>query len=146
MFTDVAPVFQTSVFNEEAPLRLRPYDHGLWSHAELPNFQAGDVWWCSMETAAVHDPAHPDVLKSECRRPVLILKKFGKNTFLGLQVTKQDKGGNWYVPVQFAGKRRFVMLHRPIALGVERLTDREGWVDDVTLVRVREQFLGLYSY
>lgn len=112
---------------------------------EVPYFRAGDVWWCTLETV-VRSASNGTPPKAECRRPVLIYKRFTHNSFLGLQITKQGRGGAWYEPIEFEDKQRWVMLHRPITMEAERLLDCVGCVDDATLNRVRERFVGLYQF
>lgn len=142
MFTLVG-FFKATVFRIKVWLGIYKPKYEMPPPGEIPHFRAGDIWWCTLETASL-DTSHI-APKAECRRPVLIYKRFSRNSFLGLQVTKQDRGGSWYEPIEFEDKQRWIMLHRPITLEAERLFDFVGCVDDATLVRIRAQFVGFYS-
>lgn len=113
--------------------------------SELQYFRPGDVWWCTLESPHAQNPGGGATRTAECRRPVLIYKKFSRNSFLGLQITKQDRGGAWHVPIVLEDEPRWVMLHRPITLEAGRLHDFKGSVDDTTLARVRGHFVNLYG-
>ncbi len=108
----------------------------------VQQFYEGELWWCSLSTEQKNPALSPG---TECRRPVLIFKKFGSKTFLGLQLTKQEKVGSWYVEIDSAGKRRWVIMSRPIVLEAVQLADKIGVVSAQTFSRVRENFLYVYS-
>lgn len=113
--------------------------------SDLQYFRPGDVWWCTLESQHSQNLNSGAVRSSECRRPVLVYKKFSHNSFLGLQITKQDRGGDWYVPIVVDNDDRWVMLHCPITLEANRLADFKGTIDDGALARVRDRFVHLHS-
>ncbi len=80
--------------------RLKVHLHTLQSEKL---FKDGEIWWCSVGMN-IGEEIFGKGIRFE--RPILILKKFTKNSFLGLPLTTKNKAGSWYTEVIIQGVRR----------------------------------------
>jgi hypothetical protein len=78
------------------------------------------------------------------RRPVLIFKKFSKNSFLGLPLTGREKKGSWYVPCVVGGKIGSVMLNQARIFDRKRLGSRIMEISNDDLEIIKAKFRELY--
>jgi mRNA-degrading endonuclease toxin of MazEF toxin-antitoxin module len=99
-------------------------------------FKEGEVWWCSVGLNIGEEEFGKG---PTFRRPVLIFKKFSKNSFLGLPLTGREKKGSWYVPCVVGGKIGSVMLNQARIFDGKRLESRivEMKNDDFEIIKVR---------
>ena len=77
-------------------------------------------------------------------RPVLVFKKFTRNSFLGLPLTGHKKEGSWYVPCGVDGRVGSIMLNQARIFDGARLLNYIARVKDVELDTIRERFRKLY--
>lgn len=56
-------------------------------------------------------------------RPVLILRKFNKNTFLGIPMTTSEKKGYFRYPYTLGGEDGYLLLDQVRAFDIKRLED-----------------------
>lgn len=91
----------------------------------IPNFKSREVWWVSMG----HNIGFEQDGKG-CRfeRPVLILKKYNKNFFLGIPLTSKEKVGKYYFLLQYNGVKSIAILSQVRALSGKRLLNKAGVV------------------
>jgi mRNA-degrading endonuclease toxin of MazEF toxin-antitoxin module len=104
-------------------------------------FSEGEVWWCSIGLNIGDEEFGKG---STFRRPVLVFKKFSKNSFLGLPLTGCEKMGSWYVPSVIAGKKGSVMLNQARVLDKKRLGSRIAEMTKEDFEAVKERFRELY--
>jgi mRNA-degrading endonuclease toxin of MazEF toxin-antitoxin module len=105
------------------------------------HFNEGEVWWCSVGL----NIGEEEFGKGQAfERPVLIFKKFTKNSFLGLPLTGHKKEGSWYVPCVVANRKGSVMLNQARVLDKARLSQRLATMTKAELRLVKERFKALY--
>ena len=114
----------------------------LWGQKSAVVFKQGDIWWCCIgmnigEEAFGKGPWFT--------RPVLVLKKFTSNSFLGLPLTRKEKRGSWYVEVELHGKKSFVMLNQARVFDKKRMRNRIETLDTSVFELVRTRFLEFYA-
>lgn len=63
-------------------------------------FKEREVWWCSI---GMNIGVEIYGKGKKFTRPVLIFRKFNKDSFLGIPFTSQPKDGIWYVPLYVGG-------------------------------------------
>ena len=99
----------------------------------IRSVNVGDVWWYA---AGENIRTEINGKSRRFSRPVLIAKKFGKYSFLGIPLTTQEHKGSWYVPFVFQGKLEVAALHQLRNVDVSRLYDKIGQVpkSDLDLV------------
>jgi mRNA-degrading endonuclease toxin of MazEF toxin-antitoxin module len=110
------------------------------SHKDF-HFNEGEVWWCSVGLN-IGEEEFGKGLSFE--RPVLIFKKFTRNSFLGLPLTSHRKEGSWYVSCEVARREGSVMLNQARIFDRARLLNYMARVKDDELFTIRERFRKLY--
>lgn len=105
------------------------------------HFKEGEVWWCSIGLNIGEEEFGKGAI---FERPVLIFRKFTKNSFLGLPLTSHKKEGSWYVSCRVAGKAGSVMLNQARIFDGARLLNYITRVKDVELEIIRIKFRELY--
>ncbi len=88
-----------------------------------PLFKEGEIWWCSMgENIGIETNGKGE----RFTRPVYILRKYDKYTFLGLPLTTKGKVGTWYCPIEFNDKKQTIVLAQGRTFDYRRLKNQMG--------------------
>ena len=107
----------------------------------LRNVKEGDIWWCSVgENVGVEINGKQEFFL----RPVLVLRKLSKLSFMGIPLTSQPHEGSWYILFGFKNKRQYAVLAQARVLSVYRLRRKMGVVPGSDLELVRTGFRKLY--
>lgn len=114
----------------------------LWNTEPSIVFKPGDIWWCSVGMNLGEEIFGKGL---KFTRPVLILRKFTSNSFLGLPLTLLEKSGSWYVLTELNGVRRWAMLNQARTFDKKRLHSRVGTLSEKELAEVRRRFLDFYA-
>jgi len=106
-------------------------------------FNEGEVWWCSVGENVGSEINGKSKLFS---RPVLILKKFSSNLFLGLPTsTKPQKVRIWCVPIFINRKMKTsVILSQARVFDIKRLSNLIGTIDETSLIKTKKAFRRLF--
>ena len=113
----------------------------LWEKRQNIVFYQGEVWWCSIgmnvdeETFGKGD---------KFRRPILILRKFTNDSFLGLPITSSGEEGSWQVSVMVADRPNWVMLNQARIFDKKRLGSKVAMVSYADFLKVKKGFHDLY--
>lgn len=99
-------------------------------------FKEGDVWWCSL---GVNVGDEQDGKGRHFSRPVLILKKFNQNIFLGLPLSTAIKENRFYHRLHFKGIDQSVVLSQLRLLDAKRLENRMGDLPSHECEKVKEK-------
>jgi mRNA interferase MazF len=105
-------------------------------------FKEGEVWWCSvgMNVGVEIYGKGP-----KFTRPVLILKKFNADSFLGVPLTSRHKISDWYISVAYADHADLAVLNQAKIFDAKRLLTRMGALTDGNLQNVKRAFLNLHK-
>ena len=94
---------------------------GVW------NFREREIFWCGIgENIGDEENGKSDFFS----RPVLIIRKFNKNLFWGVPLTRQVKDNPYYTKITFQGKEQCVMITHLRLMDVKRLYTRIGKLDE----------------
>ncbi len=104
-------------------------------------FKEREVWWCSVGCNVGEEVEGKSSLFS---RPVLILKKLTRYSFVGLPTTTANKNGTWYVPITLGGVVSRVMINQIRVFSTRRLSSKFGELDDIDWKKVKQQFGKFY--
>lgn len=100
----------------------------------------GDIWWCAVgENVGVEINGKGHLFA----RPVLVLVKFGKYSFMGIPLTSKKHEGSWYVSFNFKEKQETAVLAQIETVSVARLYRKMGTVPDTDLDAVRNGLVSL---
>ena len=95
-----------------------------------------DIWWCSM---GVNIGVESDGKKEEYSRPVLVLKGFNKESFLGVALTGKKKEGKYYIPLGMIEDREASANLSQIRLfDTKRLMNRVGMLDETIFELIKK--------
>jgi len=108
----------------------------------FPIFKEGDIWWCHIgENIGTEISGKSDVFT----RPILILKKYDRYSFLGLPLTTKERTGTWYLPLEFNGRRQAIILTQGRRLDHRRLQKKIGQITEIHLTIAQFAYAGLHS-
>ena len=96
---------------------------GLDKRTQIPLVSERDIFWCSIGINVGDEEDGKNELFS---RPVLVFKKFSANLFWGIPMTSQNKGSEYYIPIQFKNKTNSVMVSHLRLYDAKRLGLRIG--------------------
>lgn len=88
-----------------------------------PLFSEAQVWWCRLG-ANVGD--EQDGKGESFLRPVLVVRKFSRNVFVGVPLSTKLKENRFYGRVRFKGKEQSVLLSQIRLLDARRLQSLMG--------------------
>lgn len=111
--------------------------------ASQRSFSEGEIWWCAVgENVGVEINGKSDTFA----RPILVLKKLSKFSFMGIPLTTKAHDGTWYVKFRFKDVDEYAVLSQARAISVSRLYKRMGEVSSSDLALVRRGFEVLYCH
>lgn len=106
------------------------------SKGENKFYQPRDIWWCSM---GVNIGSEANGKGEDYGRPVLILKGFNKESFLGIALTGKKKEGKYYIYLGTVGDREAsVNLSQIRLFDTKRLVNKMGKLDEDKFNEIRK--------
>ena len=105
-------------------------------------FREREIWWCSI---GINIGDEQNGKNESFNRPVLILRKITKTSFVGLPMTSKSKLGSWYVPITLHAKTSIVLLHQVRLWDSRRLSSKIGQLDWKDFNEVKKKFLEFYG-
>ncbi len=107
-----------------------------------PEFSEGEVWWCYIGENIGSEISGKS---KNFTRPVLIVKKFSRNLFLGFPTsTQKQKIQIWSVPISINNVESWVILSQIRVFDAKRLKTRMETVGPHTLLNVKRAFEKLF--
>ncbi len=106
-------------------------------YAPVPQFEEGDVWHCSfgLNIRYEQDGVGPLFL-----RPVVIVRKYSEDMFLGIPLSRTNKDGGYFYRFKFQGGMSTAILSQMKAIDVKRLETKMGKLTDSRLEKIRKRF------
>ena len=113
----------------------------LHFNAKMPIVSEREIWWCSFgENVGVEINGKSNTFS----RPVIILRKLNKYSFLGVPLSTKEHVGSWYIPFVFHNKKETATLAQVRVLSVSRLHNKVGMMSDLDFEKVKSGFRKLY--
>lgn len=100
-----------------------------------PLFKERDIWWVSV---GVNVGYEEDGKHDSFVRPVLIVKKFNRELFLGIPMSTKVKDNIYYVPVSVKGETVSVMTSQLRVFSSKRIWNKLSEMDEGDFFRVLE--------
>lgn len=98
-----------------------------------------EIWWCSL---GVNVGYEQDGTGSNFDRPVLVIKVFNRDIFLGVALTGSKKSGKYYHYIgQVDGRHSSVIISQIRTLDSRRLTRRIGIIEDRSYIDVVDRIV-----
>lgn len=104
------------------------------STQEPPYFNEGEVWWCCV---GINIGSEINGKDSTYVRPVVILKKLSRDSFVGIPMTSKMKVGSWYIPIIFGGKISNANLAQIKTFNYRRLRDKYGQLENFAYLSLK---------
>ncbi|MBU6338529.1 MAG: type II toxin-antitoxin system PemK/MazF family toxin [Rickettsiales bacterium] len=102
----------------------------------IPTFKQGEIWWCSI---GVNIGCEEDGKNEMFNRPVLIIRKFNNNMFLGVPLSTKIKDNKYYFQIYFSKRVSSVLLSQIRVFESKRLTHKVATLAGEQLENVREK-------
>jgi mRNA interferase MazF len=116
--------------------------HGLKQNLDalttVPDFKAREVWWCSIGANIGSEMCGKGATFT---RPVLILKKTGPTTFIGVSATTNLAARFDHFPVKIQGKPGHLRLFSIRSYDARRLADRMGRLPEAEFAAVQKAII-----
>lgn len=100
----------------------------------------GEIIWCRI---GINIGCETFGKGKYCRRPILVLRKFTKKSFLGIPVTKQEKKGDWYYKIEKEGEVNFLILNQARLLDTKRLENKIYEMSEKELLKIKIKYCAL---
>jgi len=100
----------------------------------------GEIRWCKLglnignETLGKGDTFH---------RPILILKKFSGDVFLGLPITTKEHNGDWYYKLIHENITQILILNQGRILDKKRLEEKLFEISEIELENIKKSYCDL---
>lgn len=107
-----------------------------------PTINEREIWWCRVGENVGEET---NGKSSAFSRPVLVLKKLTRYSFVGLPTSTVQKSGSWYVPIDLSGKKSNVMIHQVRIFDAKRLTTMIGRLDQKDFLEVKRRFFEFFK-
>jgi mRNA interferase MazF len=96
---------------------------------------AREIWWCAL---GVNVGFEQDGTGRNFDRPVIVIRGFNENIFLGAALTGKKKAGKFYFPVGLVeDKEASVILSQVRLVDTKRLIRKMGIVDEGIFVELK---------
>jgi mRNA interferase MazF len=105
-------------------------------------FNEGEIWWCRI---GMNVGVEIFGKGADFARPVLVLKKFGGQSFFGIPLTSNKKEGNWYVPIICEGVEGSAILNQARNFDARRLAKKMERLGDERFQEIKRSFLDFYG-
>lgn len=97
-----------------------------------------EVWWCAV---GINVGVETDGKNKNFERPVLVVRKFNKDMFLGVPFTKTERVGDFYQKIKITeqGDESWALLSQVKNLSAKRLLRKIGRIseDEFSLIQTK---------
>jgi len=91
-----------------------------------PLFKERDIWWCSIGANLGFEE---DGKQEKFVRPVLIVKKFNREMFLGIPLSTKNKDNPYYVPITVKGETVSALISQLRVFSSKRMQNKLAGLD-----------------
>jgi mRNA interferase MazF len=102
---------------------------------KIPSFKEREIWWCSVGVNIGFEIFGKGQIYT---RPVLVVRKFSRSTFLGIPFTSKHKEKPRCHPVHFGGRDSVALLEQLRAFDSKRLVRKMGTLTDEQFATLRQ--------
>ena len=127
-------------------------DFDLWNvekkqlNASLSNtgfyIHEREVWWAAI---GVNIGTEMDGKNEQHERPVLVVRKLGKEQFLGIPLTSRTKEGVFYIPINYNNRLGIACISQVRVMSVQRLLRKIGRTRTEDFEKVTQQLSQLIA-
>lgn len=108
-----------------------------------PMFKERDIWWVSI---GVNVGFEEDGKHEKFIRPVLVLRKFNRELFLGIPMSTKIKDNPYYVQVSVQEETVSVLISQIRVFSAKRMQDKLAELDKGELEKVKNEVIKMISF
>lgn len=114
------------------------------NHTPVLNYKEREVWFCSL---GINIGSEQDGKGKKFLRPILIIKKFNRQIFWAVRLSRTQKTGMFYVPVSFNNDNESskVILSQLRLFDIKRLKYKTGKISKEQFLNIKENLKTLLS-
>ena len=91
-----------------------------------PYFKEREIWWCSL---GENIGSEMNGKKQYFRRPMLVIRKLDRYSFLAVPLTSKQKVGSWYVTITHSDRKSTAVISQIRHIDYRRLDKKMGTLD-----------------
>jgi mRNA-degrading endonuclease toxin of MazEF toxin-antitoxin module len=99
-------------------------------------FSTGEIWWCSVGLNVGIESCGKG---QKYQRPVLVLKKLSRNSFIGIPLSTQKKIGSWFEEITILNEPRYALLYQIRLFSTSRFQRRLTTLDIKDFKKIKEK-------
>ena len=103
-------------------------------------FHEAEIWWCSI---GLNVGDEEDGKNEKFERPILIIKKFNKNLFIGIPLSTKVKDGKYYVNFKTKDFEYSVLLSQTKVMSSKRLIRKINKLSRGRYTEVKQKYKDL---
>ncbi|MFH1895919.1 MAG: type II toxin-antitoxin system PemK/MazF family toxin [bacterium] len=111
--------------------------------AKPPLFKERDIWWVSV---GVNIGYEEDGKHDKYLRPVLVLRKFNRELFLGVPMSTKIKDNQYYVEVTIKGQTVSTLISQLRVFSAKRIEDKLAELDTGDFQKVKDKVVQMISF
>ena len=127
---------QTSDFAKDFDGWIKKKKTCHYQEKEAPFFKERDIWWIAV---GVNVGFEEDGKNLNFVRPVLVVKKFNRELFLGIPMSTKLKDNKYYIPVSVRSKSVSVMISQIRVFSTKRMWNKLAELDTGDFNKVLEE-------
>ena len=113
------------------------------SKGETKFYHAREIWWCAM---GLNIGSEANGKGEEYRRPIIVIKGFNKESFLGVALTGKKKEGSYYAYLgEVSGKEASANLSQIRLFDTKRLVRKIGKLDEDKFKQLKDRITGMFK-
>lgn len=105
-----------------------------------PLFNEAEIWWCSVgENVGSEISGKGEYF----RRPMLVVRKLDRFSFIGVPITSQHKIGSWYSHIKVKEKDNYVVLHQIKHIDYRRMDKNICTIEKIRFAQIKDEIITL---
>jgi mRNA interferase MazF len=108
-----------------------------------PLFKERDIWWVSI---GVNVGFEEDGKHDKFIRPVLVLKKFNNELFLGIPMSTKIKDNRYYVKVTVKNQTVSILISQIRVFSAKRMQDKLAEIDTGDFERAKKEVVKMLDF
>lgn len=109
----------------------------------MPQFKERDIWWVSI---GINVGFEEDGKHDKFIRPVLVLRKFNREMFLGIPMSTKLKDNPYYKTVSVNDRIVSVLISQIRVFSAKRIQDKLAELDKNDFEKIKEDVVNMISF
>ena len=149
-YSDYGIIRVLNIMNSESKVQMTTKNYTIWHKTKIiiehkesrVHFQIRDVFFCSIGENVGFEQ---DGRGEEFLRPVVVVKKFNNEVFLGVPLTHTDKKGKYYFSFDLNKEKSVAILSQIRLFDAKRMKYKIGMIAEKDFVVLKEKIRQLLT-